>query len=102
MGRATGLLHYRALDTEISSNEKTRSIHSPVPSAVITFQTQIPFHSSHTEFVEFNPREHSLHRGCFFTNPEVNVIVRYRHLSAYTGQMQGPQSSARNQLYAEI
>lgn len=50
-GRATGLLHYRALDTKILSNEKTRSIYSPVPIAVITFQTQIPFHSSRTIFV---------------------------------------------------
>lgn len=49
-GRATGLLHYRALDTKILSNEKTRSIYSPVPIAVITFQTQIPFHSSLTIF----------------------------------------------------
>lgn len=41
-GRASGRLHYRALDTKMSSNEKARS-NPPASIVAITFQTQSPF-----------------------------------------------------------
>lgn len=109
-GRATGLLHYRALDTKILSNEKTRSIHSHQSSPHCRHHLpdpdSIPFqsHDLRGPDVEFTSSKPSVHSGRFLTIRHANVVVRYRfaHLSAYTGRMQGPQSSARSQLFAEI